>query len=51
VEDAGGKKSYEQVAFTSGDFFSPLPKGWRRVTAYYPGRDNFGDATSQTLEQ
>ena len=51
VEDSGGKKSYEQVAFTSGDFFSPLPKGWRKVTAYYPGRENFGDATSQTREQ
>ncbi len=40
---------YQVVAFTAGTFAATIPSGWKKVSAYYPGRTNFGESTSKTL--
>lgn len=44
-----GQRSYKTVAFNSGTFSAGLPREWATAIAYYPGRDNFGDAYSEPI--
>ena len=49
VVNQNDELGYKVVAFTAGTFEATVSKGWKKVSAYYPGRTNFGESTSKTV--